>query len=94
MNQSMVCNINPKGDVFYYDKNRTLRSDLNIYQLSEQDQVNMFGKIMSYDKGSNKKEKLSDTDLISEKDLMRKLGYKGTWEERLTEKFKKIFKRK
>lgn len=92
MNYSEVLNISPKGRIVCYDKNGKLRDDLNIYQLSKQDQLKIFGKIMIYDKGNNNKEKFSDTELNRGKYVLRKLGYKGTFEQRLTGIFKKILK--
>lgn len=93
MKYNNILNISPKGDIVCYDKNGTLRDDLNIYRLSKQDQLNIFGEIMIYDEGQNSKRNINDKDLIDGKDgkvLKRKLGFKLTW----TDFFKDLFKRK
>lgn len=93
MKYNNIVNISPKGDVVCYDKNGTLRDDLNIYQLSKQDQLEIFGEIMIHDAGQNSEKINNDKDLIVGKDgkvLRRKLGLKLTW----TDFFKDFFKRK
>lgn len=93
MKYNNVLNISPKGDIVCYDKNGTLRDDLNIYQLSKQDQLEIFGEIMIHDAGQNSEKINNDKDLIVGKDgkvLRRKLGLKLTW----TDFFKDFFKRK
>ncbi|MDW4023690.1 hypothetical protein QI305_12240 [Staphylococcus saprophyticus] len=93
MKYNNILNISPKGDIVCYDKYGMLRDDLNIYRLSKQDQLNIFGEIMIYDEGQNSKTNINDKDLIDGidgKELKRKLGLKLTW----IDVFKDLIKRK
>lgn len=41
-----ILNIDPKGEITYLDKNGMLKFDLNSYQLTDEKQIKVFGKVI------------------------------------------------
>lgn len=46
MSYPKILSIDPKGDITYLDKNGMLKFDLNSYQLTNEKQIKVFGKVI------------------------------------------------